>query len=94
MVLQNPSLLILDEATSALDAETERDVFANLRDRFQGRTVLFITHRLTTLGDADRILFMEKGQIIEDGRHEELLRAGGSYATLYLQQVGVSGEGV
>ncbi|MFO0075506.1 MAG: ABC transporter transmembrane domain-containing protein [Cyanobacteriota bacterium] len=92
MVLQNPSLLILDEATSALDAETEREVFSNLRNRFQGRTVLFITHRLTTLGDADRILFMEKGQIIEDGRHEELLRAGGSYATLYLQQVGISGE--
>jgi len=91
MVLQNPSLLILDEATSALDAETEREVFSNLRERFAGRTVLFITHRLTTLGDADRILFMEKGQIIEDGRHEELLRAGGSYATLYMQQVGAAG---
>ena len=89
MVLQNPSLLILDEATSALDAETEREVFANLRHRFRGKTVLFITHRLTTLGDADRILFMEKGQIVEDGRHEDLLRREGPYATLYYQQVGI-----
>ncbi|MCX5926890.1 MAG: peptidase domain-containing ABC transporter [Cyanobium sp. LacPavin_0920_WC12_MAG_63_22] len=92
MVLQNPSLLILDEATSALDAETERQVFANLRQRFRGRTVLFITHRLTTLGDADRILFMEGGRIIEDGRHGELIRLGGSYATLYYQQVGIPAE--
>jgi len=92
MVLQNPSLLILDEATSALDAETERLVFANLRQRFRGRTVLFITHRLTTLGDADRILFMEGGRIIEDGRHGELIRLGGSYATLYYQQVGIPAE--
>jgi ABC-type bacteriocin/lantibiotic exporter with double-glycine peptidase domain len=92
MVLQNPSLLILDEATSALDAETERQVFANLRQRFRGRTVLFITHRLTTLGDADRILFMEGGRIIEDGRHGELIRLGGSYATLYYQQVGIAAE--
>ena len=92
MVLQNPSLLILDEATSALDAETERLVFANLRQRFRGRTVLFITHRLTTLGDADRILFMESGRIIEDGRHGELIRLGGSYATLYYQQVGIPAE--
>ena len=92
MVLQNPSLMILDEATSALDAETERQVFANLRQRFRGRTVLFITHRLTTLGDADRILFMEGGRIVEDGRHGELIRLGGSYATLYYQQVGIPAE--
>lgn len=92
MVLQNPSLLILDEATSALDAETERQVFANLRQRFRGRTVLFITHRLTTLGDADRILFMQGGRIVEDGRHGELIRLGGSYATLYYQQVGIAAE--
>ena len=89
MVLQNPSLLILDEATSALDAETERQVFANLKQRFQGKTVLFITHRLTTLNTADRILFMEKGQIVEDGRHDDLLRRDGPYATLYYQQVGI-----
>lgn len=86
-VLQNPSLLILDEATSALDAETERIVCRNLATQFNGITVLFITHRLTTLRNADRILFMNKGRICEDGSHNELLKLKGSYATLYKQQV-------
>lgn len=86
-VLQNPSLLILDEATSALDAETERIVCRNLARQFDGITVLFITHRLTTLRNADRILFMNKGRICEDGSHNELIEQKGSYATLYKQQV-------
>ena len=86
-VLQNPSLLILDEATSALDAETERIVCRNLATQFDGITVLFITHRLTTLRNADRILFMNKGRICEDGSHNELIEQKGSYATLYKQQV-------
>jgi len=86
-VLQNPSLLILDEATSALDAETERIVCTNLARKFNGVTVLFITHRLTTLRNADRILFMNKGRICEDGTHNELIDQQGSYATLYKQQV-------
>lgn len=89
-VLQDPSFLVLDEATSALDADMERQVWRNLRQRFRGNTVLFITHRLTTLVDADRILYMEKGRIIEDGNHHELLAKGGAYATLYAQQVGAS----
>lgn len=87
-VLQDPSFLILDEATSALDADMERQVCRNLSQRFQHCTVLFITHRLTTLVAADRILYMEKGRIIEDGSHHDLLRRGGAYATLYAQQVG------
>ena len=86
-MLQNPSLLILDEATSALDAETERIVCRNLATQFDGITVLFITHRLTTLRNADRILFMNKGRICEDGSHNELIEQKGSYATLYKQQV-------
>lgn len=85
-VLQDPSLLILDEATSALDADAEQRVCANLSRAFRQSTVLFITHRLTTLVSADRILFMDKGKIIEDGTHAELLRSGGAYATLYAQQ--------
>jgi HlyB family type I secretion system ABC transporter len=86
-VLQNPSLLILDEATSALDAETEQQVCRNLAARFSKVTVLFITHRLTTLRQADRILFMEKGRIREDGNHVQLMALAGAYATLYKQQV-------
>ncbi|MEI8250459.1 MAG: ATP-binding cassette domain-containing protein [Synechococcus sp. ELA057] len=86
-VLQAPSLLILDEATSALDAETEQQVCRNLATRFGHATVLFITHRLTTLRQADRILFMDKGRIREDGNHAQLIALGGAYATLYNQQV-------
>jgi ATP-binding cassette subfamily B protein len=86
-VLQDPSLLILDEATSALDAETEQVVCRNLAVRFRGSTVLFITHRLTTLKQADRILFMDRGKIREDGSHRDLMALGGAFATLYNQQV-------
>jgi ATP-binding cassette subfamily B protein len=85
-VLQDPSFLILDEATSALDADTEQQVCTNLAHRFTNSTVLFITHRLTTLVNSDRIIFMEKGRIIEDGTHLELMRKGGAYATLFNQQ--------
>ncbi|QEY31784.1 peptidase domain-containing ABC transporter [Synechococcus sp. RSCCF101] len=88
MILQNPELLILDEATSALDAATELRVFSNLRQEFAGKTVLFITHRLATLRDADRVLLMNRGRIDEDGRHEALLAADGAYATLFRQQQG------
>ena len=87
-VLQDPSLLILDEATSALDADTEQRVCRNLAERFAGSTVLFITHRLTTLTGTDRILYMERGHIIEDGSHAELLARRGSYAALWQQQMG------
>ena len=86
-ILQSPSLLILDEATSALDADTEAQICRNLLQRFRGTTVLYITHRLTTLQGADRILYMEKGRIIEDGNHADLCRMGGAYATLFQQQV-------
>lgn len=89
-VLQEPSLLILDEATSALDADMELQVCRNLSRHFKDTTVLFITHRLTTLRNADRILFMDQGVVVEDGSHEELLQRQGAYATLYSQQVGTA----
>jgi ATP-binding cassette subfamily B protein len=85
-VLQDPSFLILDEATSALDADTEQQVCTNLAHRFKSSTVLFITHRLTTLVNSDRIIFMEKGHIVEDGTHLELMAQGGAYSTLFNQQ--------
>lgn len=85
-VLHSPRLLILDEATSALDYDSERQVCLNLAQAFQGRTVLFITHRLTTIRNADRILMMDKGSIVEQGTHEELMSQKGRYYCLYLQQ--------
>ncbi len=85
-VLQSPHLLILDEATSALDYDTERQVCLNLAQSFQGQTVLFITHRLTTIRNANMIVMMDKGAIVEQGTHEELMTEKGRYYCLYLQQ--------
>ncbi|NEO96222.1 MAG: ATP-binding cassette domain-containing protein, partial [Moorea sp. SIO3G5] len=82
-VLQNPRLLILDEATSALDYDTEQRVCTNLAEAFKGRTVLFITHRLSTIKNADLILMMSKGVIEEMGNHQELMAIKGRYYCLY-----------
>lgn len=85
----NPRILIFDEATSALDYESEAAVQANMRRICQGRTVILIAHRLSTLRVADRIVSIERGRIVEDGTHETLLRAGGRYAQLWaLQGIG------
>ncbi|MBW4680153.1 MAG: peptidase domain-containing ABC transporter [Microcoleus vaginatus WJT46-NPBG5] len=85
-VLQNPKLLILDEATSALDYESERQVCENLRVAFKGRTVFFITHRLSTVRSADEILMMAQGSVVEQGTHDELMALKGLYYCLYQQQ--------
>ena len=85
-VLQNPRLLILDEATSALDYDTEAQVCYNLKQWAQGRTVFFITHRLSTIRQADRILVMDKGSVVELGTHQELMALKGRYYCLYEQQ--------
>ncbi|GJD18424.1 toxin secretion ABC transporter ATP-binding protein [Rivularia sp. IAM M-261] len=85
-VLQNPPLLILDEATSALDYATERQVCLNLQIAFKGRTVLFITHRLATIQNADIILMMNAGKIAEQGTHNELMAMKGLYYCLSQQQ--------
>jgi ATP-binding cassette subfamily B protein len=85
-VLQNPRLLIMDEATSALDYDTERQVCGNLAEAFKGRTVFFITHRLSTIRNADIILMMDKGAVVEQGTHEELMALQGRYYCLYQQQ--------
>ncbi|MBC7953816.1 MAG: type I secretion system permease/ATPase [Rhodospirillaceae bacterium] len=85
----DPRILILDEATSALDSEAERAIQANMRRICQGRTVLVIAHRLSTLRFADRILTLEDGRLIEQGSHHELLRQGGRYAHLHAIQTEV-----
>ncbi|MEL7359478.1 MAG: peptidase domain-containing ABC transporter [Cyanobacteria bacterium J06560_6] len=85
-VLQNPRLLILDEATSALDYDTEAQVCYNLKKWANGRTVFFITHRLSTIRQADRILVMDKGSVVELGTHEELMALKGRYFCLYEQK--------
>jgi len=87
-LIGDPRILILDEATSALDYESERVIQDNMRRIAQGRTVLIIAHRLSAVAIADRIITIERGRIVEDGRHDELLRTGGRYATLHRMQAG------
>jgi ATP-binding cassette, subfamily B, bacterial len=85
-VLLNPRILILDEATSALDSESEALVQEALERLMEGRTVFIIAHRLSTVRRCDRILVLERGQIVESGTHEELLTLGRRYAKFYAQQ--------
>src|SRR5882757_746707 len=87
MLLKDPAVVILDEATSHLDSESELAIQHALADALTGRTSLVIAHRLSTIVAADRILVLEDGRIIESGRHDELLRAGGLYTDLYHTQV-------
>jgi subfamily B ATP-binding cassette protein MsbA len=82
-LLRDPPILILDEATSALDTESERLVQQAIERLMQQRTVLVIAHRLATVRDADEIVVLEGGRVVQRGTHEELLRAGGLYRRLY-----------
>lgn len=83
---KNAPILILDEATSALDTESERELQKAIENLMQGRTTLVIAHRLSTIRNADRIIVIQNGTIIEQGRHEELLATGSAYKKLHLMQ--------
>ena len=85
-VLSNPQLLVLDEATSALDYSTENELCNRLQSWSKGKTVFFITHRLSTIRNSDLIVLMEKGRIAEKGTHSELMSLNGLYSSLYNQQ--------
>jgi ABC-type multidrug transport system fused ATPase/permease subunit len=82
----DPRIVILDEATSSLDSESEAAIQEGLAELMKGRTTFVIAHRLSTIRRADTILVLEGGQIIERGRHEELLALGGRYHALYTRQ--------
>jgi len=82
-ILKNAPIILLDEPTSALDSETEQSIQEALQELTRGRTTIVIAHRLSTVANADVIHVMDKGQVIESGRHRELIERGGLYAKLY-----------
>jgi subfamily B ATP-binding cassette protein HlyB/CyaB len=81
--------LIFDEATSALDYESERIIHDNMKEIAKGRTVFIIAHRLSTVRWTDRIITIDRGRLVEDGSHDELIKTGGRYASLYRLQAGI-----
>jgi len=93
MLLKNPPILIFDEATSALDSANERAIQAELKSAAQGKTVLVIAHRLSTVVDAHEIVVLEAGRVVERGPHSELLARGGRYAQMWRLQQSGEGEG-
>jgi ATP-binding cassette subfamily B protein len=85
-ILADPGILILDEATSSVDTRTERHIQDAMLRLMEGRTSFVIAHRLSTIRDADQVLVINEGEIIERGTHEELMAMGGFYYNLYMSQ--------
>ena len=87
-MLKDAPLLLLDEATSAVDNETEAALQRSIEQVTRGRTAIIIAHRLSTIRNADRIIVLEDGKVVEDGRHETLVKLDGVYARLWAVQTG------
>ena len=87
-ILKDAPILLLDEATSALDSHSEQIIQAAMREAMAGKTVIAIAHRLSTVMDMDRLIVLDRGSIVADGSHDELLRQGGLYADLWRRQSG------
>ena len=85
-ILKNPAILLLDEATSALDSHTELDIQKALEEISKSRTTIVIAHRLSTIVNANEIIVLDRGEIIERGRHDELLAARGAYYNMWQKQ--------
>jgi ATP-binding cassette subfamily B multidrug efflux pump len=94
VILKNAPILVLDEATSALDSEVEAAIQEQLEGLMKGRTVIAIAHRLSTIARMDRLVVLDRGRIVEQGSHNQLLELGGAYAKLWLRQSGGFGAGI
>jgi ATP-binding cassette subfamily B protein len=92
-LVKNPPILLLDEATSALDTRTEQEILGTLKRLEKGRTTIAIAHRLSTIADADRILVLDGGRLVEEGTHAALLAHGGLYAEMWTRQLSESASG-
>jgi subfamily B ATP-binding cassette protein HlyB/CyaB len=92
-LITDPRILIFDEATSALDYESERIIQQGMKEICRGRTVLVIAHRLSTVRRSDRIIAIDRGRLVEDGTHDQLIATGGRYATLHRIQAGIQEVG-
>ena len=86
-VYKNPSFIFLDEATNSLDAENERMIVENLADFYRGRTVVVVAHRLSTVRNADNIVVLDHGRVVESGNHDALIRNKGAYYNLVKNQL-------
>lgn len=85
-IIKNPPILILDDAFSSVDAETEEQILRELKEFMKGRTTLLISHRVSSVRDADMIVYLRSGRIIERGTHDELVERRGAYYQLYRRQ--------
>ena len=86
-VYKNPQFLFFDEATNSLDANNESIIMDNLKEFYRGKTVVIVAHRLSTVVDADKIIVLDRGKVVEEGTHSQLIALGGKYHTLVKNQI-------